>query len=50
MNLQKMPILLSGAYTTPESSLVSVDADIFFCVSNIKDLGGHTIVDEEDEP
>lgn len=40
----------SRLYDSPQSDLVSLDTELSFCTSNIKDLGGNIIVDEEDEP
>ena len=35
-------------YDSPLSELVSLDTEISFCTSNIKDLGGNIIVNEDD--
>ena len=44
------PHAFSRLYDSPQSETVSLDTEIAFCTSNIKDLGGNIIVDEEDEP
>ena len=36
-------------YAHPEAVLIPLLPDASFCTSNIKDLGGNIIVDEEDE-
>ena len=42
--------MLFRSYAPPESVLIPLLPDVSICVSNIKDLGGNKIVDEEDEP
>ena len=48
MNRIKQTHSLSRLYDSPQCEPVSLDTEISFCTSNIKDLGGNIVVDEED--
>lgn len=50
MTVRTKTISASGTYYAPETEVIPVWAEMSFCTSNISDLGGHTIVDEPDEP
>lgn len=39
-----------GAYSAPEAELICLAQETSFLDSNISDLPGNTIVNEEDEP